>query len=96
MELKLAGINRNKFSLRYSDLVDIRLAGRSDVLLYLAERTLAGDTKITYDEIAKACGYKDRSGAYKAVKKLCKNLILIETFSGAVYWNVGEFNISNA
>lgn len=94
MELKLAGINHNKFCLTYSDLVAVRRVGHVNVLLYLAERTLAGDTKITYDEIAKACGYANRSGAYKAVRKLCRELILIQTFSGAIYWNIGEFKIN--
>lgn len=59
--------------------------------MYLGELML-GDEDFTYDKVAKACGYKNRSGAYKAIKKLhrCGFLGKIPEDPNNYYWHVGE------
>lgn len=93
MELKSLGINRFKSILiDYPTLVSLRQLGcRVDVLMYLGELMLSNET-FTYDKVAKACGYKNRSGAYKAIKKLCRYGFIgkIPKDHNNYYWNVGE------
>lgn len=72
MVLKLQVTNLTKcIAFKSHQLDRILRAGRADVLLYIIHRILLDEGgTVTYDEIAKACGYKNRSGVWKHIQKL--------------------------
>lgn len=91
MELKSLGTNPYSFILSYPALVKLRLSGcRIDVLMFLAEK-LAENKPFTFEEVRKACGYKNRSGAYKAIKKLHRYGFLgKKSGDQTYYWCAGD------
>lgn len=92
MVLRLAGTKQSKITLTCDEVDMINRVGRSDVLLYLINRYLKGEYRVTYDEIGRACRFKNRSGAFKVVQKL-KRMGVLKEHKGCLIITIGEFDI---
>ena len=92
MVLRLVGTKQSKITLTCNEVDIINRVGRSDVLLYLISRYLKGEYRVTYDEIGRACRFKNRSGAFKVVQKL-KRMGILKEQKGCLIINIGEFDI---
>lgn len=92
MALRLVGTRQSKITLTCDEVDMINRVGRSDVLLYLINRYLKGEYRVTYDDIGRACGFKNRSGAFKVVQKL-KRMGILKEHKGCLIITIGEFDI---
>lgn len=92
MVLKLVGTKQSKITLTCDEVDMINRVGRSDVLLYLIGKFLKGEFNVTYDEIGRACRFKNRSGAFKVVQKL-KRMGIVKEYKGCLIIDIGEFDV---
>ena len=92
MVLRLVGTKQSRITLTCDEVDMINRVGRSDVLLYLIGKYLKGEYRITYDEIGRACRFKNRSGAFKVVQKL-KRMGIVKEYKGCLIIAIGEFEL---